>query len=75
MRTVEQLHSEVMGLSAGERARLAHDLILSLDSPSDFELSPEHEQEIHDRVQMVREGRAVGRPSEDVFADIKAKYK
>ena len=73
--TVEQIRSEVMGLSASERASLAHDLILSLDEAADLDLGAECEQEIQRRVQMVREGKAKGRPADAVFADIKAKYR
>jgi putative addiction module component (TIGR02574 family) len=62
-----------MSLSLSERASLAHDLILSLDEPSDFDLEPKQEAEIARRVQMVREGAARGRPAADVFRDIKAK--
>ncbi len=53
---------------------LAHNLILSLDDPSDFELSPAYETEIQRRFQKVREGTATGRSADEVFADIKAKY-
>ena len=63
-----------MALSLSERASLAHDLILSLDEPSDFDLGPEQEAEIVRRVQSVREGVARGRPAADVFRDIKAKF-
>jgi len=35
-----------MALSASERASLAHDLILSLGDPADFELSPGQEAKI-----------------------------
>ena len=73
--TVEQIRSEVMGLSSSERASLAHDLILSLDNAADFDLGSEHEQEIQRRVQVVREGKAAGRPADAVFADLKAKYR
>lgn len=75
MNTVQKIHGEAMALSVSERASLAHDLILSLDDPADFELSQEQERKIQRRVQMVREGTAIGRPSADVFADIKAKCK
>ena len=75
MNTVQEIQSEAMALSASERAGLAHDLILSLDDPAYFELGPDQEREIQRRVQMVREGKAASRPAEDVFADIKAKYK
>jgi len=64
-----------MTLSAGERASLAHDLILSLEDPGAYELSPEQEAEIHRRVEKVEGGEAVGRPAAAVFADIEAKLK
>lgn len=74
MSSIQDIRSKVMALSASERAGLAHDLILSLEDPSDFQLSPAQEQEIQRRIQMVRDGNASGRPAVDVFADIKAKY-
>jgi len=73
--TVEQIRNEVMGLSASERASLAHDLILSLDDVADLDLGAEQEHEIQRRVMAVREGKAPGRPADVVFADIKAKYR
>ena len=74
MIAVEKIRNEVMTLSASERASLAHDLILSLDDPSDYDLSPTQEREIQRRVNMVREGTASGRPAADVLADIRARY-
>jgi putative addiction module component (TIGR02574 family) len=74
MSTVQEVRSEIMALSASERASLAHELILSLDDPVDYELSPAQESEIQRRLTMVREGTARGRPAYEVFADIKAKY-
>ncbi len=74
MSTVKDIHDQAMTLSASERASLAHDLILSLDEPSDLELSPAYEAEIQRRLQAVREGTATGRPADKVFADIKTKY-
>jgi putative addiction module component (TIGR02574 family) len=70
--TVEKVRREALALSTSERASLAHDLILRLDRPTDYTLSPEQETEIRRRVQMVREGKAKGRPAEEVFAAIKA---
>ena len=64
----------MLALSVSERACLAHDLILSLDAPTDYELSAEQEAVIQGRLQMVREGKALGRPSDDVFSAIKIKY-
>jgi putative addiction module component (TIGR02574 family) len=74
MSTVEKVRSEVMELSASERASLAHELILSLDDPTDYDLSPAQETEIQRRLKMVREGNAAARPAAEVFADIRAKY-
>lgn len=72
--TIQTVRDEALALSLSERASLAHDLILSLDEPSDFDLGPEREAEIARRVHMVREGTANGRPSIDVFRDIRAKF-
>ena len=74
MITVEKMRSEVMALSASERASLAHELILSLDDPTEYDLSSAQETEIQRRLNMVREGTASGRPAAEVFADIRAKY-
>jgi putative addiction module component (TIGR02574 family) len=74
MTTLQKVRDDVLSLSASERACLAHDLILSLDSPSDFELGEVREKEIQRRVNTVREGKATGRPASKVFKDIKAKY-
>ena len=74
MSTVKEIRDQAMALSASERASLAHDLILSLDDPTDFDLSPAHEAEIQRRLQAVREGIAKGRPADKIFADIKARY-
>jgi putative addiction module component (TIGR02574 family) len=74
MTTIDKVRSEVMTLSASERASLAHELILSLDDPTEYDLSPVQETEIQRRLKMVREGRAFGRPVTEVFSDIKARY-
>ena len=75
MNTIQEVRQEVMSLSASERACLAHEIILSLDTSADYELSVGQETEIQRRVQMVKEDKATGRPANEVFADIKAKYK
>ena len=64
-----------MTLSASERASLAHDLIMSLEDPAAYELSPEQEAEIRKRVRMVKRGKAAGRPAAEVFGDIEARLK
>jgi len=74
MITMEKIRSQIMTLSASERSSLAHELILSLDDPSDCDLSQTQNTEIQRRLKMVHEGAAVGRAAANVFADIKAKY-
>lgn len=74
MIAVEKVRNDVMGLSVSERASLAHELILSLDDPTDLALSPAQEAEIQRRLKMVREGTVSGRPAAEVFADIRATY-
>lgn len=74
MSKIQEVRNEVMALSASERASLAHDLILSLDNPDNYELSPSQEVEIQRRLKMVREGTATGRSASDVFSDIRAKH-
>lgn len=69
----QEIRDQALALSPSERASLAHELILSLEDSSAFDLSPEEESEIQRRLQMVQEGRAKGRPSDEVFAEIKAK--
>jgi putative addiction module component (TIGR02574 family) len=75
MKTVEQIRKEALALSAGERAGLAHDLILSLEDPDASELSPAQEAEIRRRVRRVKRGKAAGRPTAQVLADIETKLK
>lgn len=75
MKTMDEIRREAMGLSASERASLAHDLIVSLDDPAGYELSVEQEAEIKRRVRMVKAGKAAGRPATDVFADIESKMR
>jgi putative addiction module component (TIGR02574 family) len=73
MKTMEEIRREAMTLSAGERASLAHDLILSLEDRDAYELSPEQEAEIRKRVRRVESGRATGRAAEEVLAEIEAR--
>ena len=75
MKNAEEIRREAMTLSAGERASLAHDLILSLEDPDAYELNSERETEIRRRVRRVKSGKVVGRPAAEVLAEIEAKLK
>ncbi len=74
MSAMDELRRKAMTLSASERASLAHELILSLDDPREYDLSPAQEAEIQRRLDTIREGTASGRPASEVFADIRARY-
>jgi len=69
----EKIKRKALALSVSERANIAHELILSLDDPSNFELDEEQEYQIQRRVKMVKEGKAVGQPADQVFAEIESK--
>jgi putative addiction module component (TIGR02574 family) len=71
MKTMEEIRRD--DAVVGERASLAHDLILSLEDPDAYELSSEQEAEIRKRVRKVKSGRAAGRPAAKVLAEIEAR--
>lgn len=71
---IDKIRNEALSLSVSERASLAHDLILRLETPSDFELDSKREKEIARRVQSIRKGSSKNRTASQVFADIRAKY-
>jgi putative addiction module component (TIGR02574 family) len=75
MSTAKEIFDKAMSLSVSERASLAHQLILSLDDSSDYELDPAYEEKIKQRVEEVRDGTAQGRPAGEVLENIKGKYK
>jgi len=70
-----KIRREVLSLSASERASLAHELIISLDDPSGYNLGDEYEAEIKRRVKSIKQGKAVGRPSSLVFSEMTRRYK
>jgi putative addiction module component (TIGR02574 family) len=51
-----ELHDQVLALPAEERARLAHEIIASLDGPADPGAAEEWVREIEHRVQEVKNG-------------------
>jgi len=54
----DHLRSQIMTLPESERAKLAHDLIKSLDVPDDENLSSEWELEIEKRIAQIDAGTA-----------------
>ena len=61
---VAQLHT----LSLPERADLAHAVLRSLE-PEDAGAEQAWEEELSRRVERIRNGQAVAKPAEQVFAD------
>ena len=71
--TVEQLKSQASALSADDRAELAYFLLSTLE-PGDDGAAEAWRAEIARRVAEIRGGTAVGRPFEDVLADLRVRY-
>ena len=71
---LQEVENKALGLSAEERAQLAHELIVSLDDAVDKEVEIAWDAEIERRVKEIKSGEAKGRPAEDILAEIRAKY-
>ena len=68
MKTAESLTERALRMAAGQRARLAHVLIQSLDTDSDADAEQQWDAEIGRRVRQIRERRVRGIPASKVFA-------
>lgn len=71
--TVEQLKSQASALSVGERADLAYFLLSSL-GPEEESYEEAWRAEVGRRVGEIRSGSAIGRPIEDVLAELRGRY-
>lgn len=72
---VEDLVQRARALSPQDRARLAEELLASLDEVSDSDAEAAWEQEIGRRVESIKAGRAKLIPAEQVFAETASIYK
>jgi len=72
---LEKIEQEALSLSARERARLAMDLIKSLDNYNDAEAEELWLQEAERRYREYREGKIQGRPADDVYRDAFSKVR
>ncbi|MHB1423617.1 MAG: addiction module protein [Gemmataceae bacterium] len=70
---VEQLKSQVSTLSAAERADLAYFLLTSLE-PEENGVEEAWRKEIGRRVTEIRSGQAIGRPIDEVLAELRERY-
>jgi len=66
-----EVANKALNLSPADRAKLAHDLIVSVDNTSFKNVLND---EIERRVEEIKNGNAKGRPAEEVLAEIKTKY-
>jgi putative addiction module component (TIGR02574 family) len=71
---IERLKSELTKLDSADRADLAFFLIGSLDGAEETDVETEWDAEIDRRVSEIKSGQAVGKPAEQVFAEMRAKY-
>lgn len=72
---IEQIKKTVLSLSASERASIAHDIILSLDDPSDFILDTKKEKEIQKRIKDIKSDNIDGLSASSVFSEIESGLK
>jgi putative addiction module component (TIGR02574 family) len=68
---LEQLKSQASQLSADERAALAEYLLESLEPDGNDAVAAAWEAAISRRVAEIRSGSAVGKPAEQVFAELR----
>ena len=72
---IEQIKKTVLALSASERASIAHDIILSLDDPSDYILDTKKEKEIQKRIKDIKSDKIDGLAASSVFSEIESGLK
>jgi putative addiction module component (TIGR02574 family) len=70
---VEQLKSQASTLSVPERAELAYFLLSSLE-PEEEGAQEAWRSEIAPRMAEIRGGSALGRPADDVLAELRERY-
>ncbi|MCP4255796.1 MAG: addiction module protein [Candidatus Scalindua sp.] len=71
---LDEMRNDLLSLPVNDRARLAHDLIKSLDENIDSCVDNAWEAEICRRVQEIKDGTAKGKPAEEVLSEIRAKF-
>jgi putative addiction module component (TIGR02574 family) len=69
---VAQILSQIEGLSQEERAELAYAFLCSLE-PEEEGVAEAWDAELSRRVAEIRSGQAVGKPAEQLFAELRGR--
>ena len=69
--STDQIRQAALALPEAERARLAEDLLASLDSASATEINAAWAREAEARIDAFDAGRIAARPAEEVFREIR----
>ncbi|MEM6753293.1 MAG: addiction module protein [Cyanobacteria bacterium P01_C01_bin.38] len=72
--TAEKLKLELSQLSAKERAEIAYFLIQSLEDNIDDNLEIAWDKELTQRLEDINRKTATGKPSSQVFSELREKY-
>jgi len=73
--SLNKMIHEALALPPESRAKLARELVASLEEDSDTDVEAAWDREIEKRVAEIKRGQAQGRPAEQVLAEIRAKYR
>jgi putative addiction module component (TIGR02574 family) len=69
----QQMRSQLGALPARDRAELAYFLLTSLE-PEEEGVEEAWREEISRRMAEIRSGRAVGKPADQLFAELREQY-
>ncbi len=72
--TVEHMKAQLNLLSNKDRAELAHYLLATLEPETEDGVDAAWEAEVSRRVAEIRSGRAVGKPADQLFAELREQY-
>lgn len=72
--TIEHWKSQLVALPPGDRAELAHFLLTSLDPEEDDDAESARDEEAARRVKEIRSGQAVGRPVDELLAELREQF-
>lgn len=72
--TMDEIAEAALRLPDQQKAELAHTLLLSLEPRDEEGVQAAWGAEITRRLRDIQEGTAKGRPAEEVFREIRARY-